>query len=365
MGYCLGVDLGTTSAAAAVADGVRVEVFPLGDRSPVMPSVVHVRDDGALVAGDEAAKHAVSDPDRVASEITRRLGNPTPVVLGGTSLPATDLLAALLQEVVARVTAQQGLEPEVVVLTHPANWGPFRQGLFEEVPQLVGIPDARTITEPEAAVAYHAATRQPATEETIAVYDLGGGTFDAAVLRRNGRSTDVLGTPESIERLGGADFDEAVLSFVDDATGGALAELDRGDPRAAVALARLRRDCTLAKEALSLDTETVIPVVLPGIRLEVRLTRERFEELVLGLVESTITTFRRALCSAGVSPEVLSAVLLIGGSSRIPLVARLLSRELGRPLGVDPRPDHAVALGAAASWHLHSAAHPQPPRGRP
>src|SRR3712207_6230904 len=200
VGYCLGVDLGTTSAAAAVADGVRVDVVPLGNRSPVMPSVVYVRDDGALVAGDEAARHAGSDPHRVASEIKRRLGNPTPVVLSGTSHPATDLLAALLQEVVARVTWQQGLEPEVVVLTHPANWGPFRQGLFEEVPQLVGIPDARTTTEPEAAVAYHAATRQLPPEETVAVYDLGGCTFDAAVLHRDGRSTAVLGTPEEIGR---------------------------------------------------------------------------------------------------------------------------------------------------------------------
>ena len=365
MGYCLGVDLGTTSAAAAVADGVRVDVVPLGNRSSVMPSVVYVRDDGALVTGDEAARHAGSDPHRVASEIKRRLGNPTPVVLGGTAHPATDLLAALLQEVVARVTWQQGLEPEVVVLTHPANWGPFRQGLFEEVPQLVGIPDARTTTEPEAAVAYHAATRQLPPEETVAVYDLGGGTFDAAVLHRDGRSTAVLGTPEGIERLGGAAFDDAVLSFVDDATGRALSELDGDDPWAAVALARLRRDCTLAKEALTLDTATVIPVDLPGTRLEVRLTREGFEELVLGLVESTITTFRRALSSAGVSPEVLSTVLLIGGSSQIPLVARLLSRELGRPLGVDARPQHAVALGAAASGHPHSAVHPRTPRGPP
>jgi molecular chaperone DnaK (HSP70) len=365
VGYCLGVDLGTTAAAAAVADGGRVDVAPLGDRSLVMPSVVYVRDDGALVPGNAAAEYAVSDPGRVASGIKRRLGNPTPIVLSGGSHPATDLLAVLLQEVVARVTAEQGLDPEVVVLAHPANWGPFRQALFEEVPQLVGISEAQTVTEPEAAVAYHAVTHQLAPEETIAVYDLGGGTFDAAVLRRTGRSTDVLGTPESIERLGGAEFDEAVLSFVDDATGGAISELDRGDPRTAVALARLRQDCTLAKEALSLDTETVIPVVLPGIRLEVRLTRERFEELVLALVESTITTFRRALSSAGVSPQELSTVLLIGGSSRIPLVARLLSRELGRPLGVDAHPEHAVALGAAASGHLHSAGRPQTPRGRP
>ena len=356
MGYCLGVDLGTTSVAAAVADGVRVGMVALGDRSMVMPSVVYLRNDGMLVPGDAAAGRAVSTPDRFATEIKRRLGDPTPLLLGGSSRPVTKLLATLLQDVIARVTAEQGLEPEVVVLTHPANWGPFRQGLFEEVPQLVGIPDAQTITEPEAAAAYHAATRQLAPEEIIAVYDLGGGTFDAAVLRRTGESTNIVGTPEGIERLGGGDFDEAVLSFVNRATGGALSELDMGDPTTAVALARLRQDCILAKEALSLDTETVIPVFLPGGHLDVRLTRDQFEELIRALIESTIGTLQRTLHSAGVSPEMLSAVLLVGGSSQIPLVARMLSRELKRPIVVDAHPEHAVALGAAMVGHLRSTA---------
>jgi molecular chaperone DnaK (HSP70) len=365
VGYCLGVDLGTTFAAAAVANDAHVEMVTLGDRSMVMPSVVYVRDDGTLVAGDAAASRAVSNPDRVATEIKRRLGDPTPLLLGGSFRPVTDLLATLLQDVIARVTAEQSLEPEVVVLTYPANWGPFRQGLFEEVPQLVGISDAQTVTEPEAAAAYHAATRQLAPEETIAVYDLGGGTFDAAVLRRTGESIDILGMPEGIERLGGADFDETVLSFVNHATGGALSELDMGGPRTAVALARLRQDCILAKEALSFDTETVIPVFLPGGHLEVRLTREQFEELIRARIESTIGTLQRTLRSAGVSPEALSTVLVVGGSSQIPLVARMLSRELERPLVVDAHPKHAVALGAATLGHLRSALGAQTSRGWP
>jgi YVTN family beta-propeller protein len=345
--YCLGVDLGTTFVAAASAHDQSLEMAALGDRSTVMPAAVYLRDDGELVTGDAAARRAVSHPDRVATEIKRRLGDPTPVLLGGTSHAVTDLLGALLQEVLARVSAERGAPPDEVVLTHPANWGPFRRELFEEVPRFAGLSTALTVTEPEAAAAYYAATRRLEEGDVIAVYDLGGGTFDATVLQRTADGIEILGAPEGIERLGGADFDEAVLGFVNHATGGALSELDLGDSQTVVALARLRQDCVLAKEALSLDTEASIPVFLPGRHLDVRITRAEFEDMIRAPVESTIGTLSRALRTADVAPARLSAVLLIGGSSRIPLVGEMISRELGRPTVVDAHPKHSVALGAA------------------
>ncbi|HEX2074409.1 MAG TPA: Hsp70 family protein [Geodermatophilus sp.] len=354
MGYCLGVDLGTTFVAAAVAHDASVEMFALGDRSTVMPAAVYLREDGALVTGDAAARRAVSNPDRVATEIKRRLGDPTPVLLGGTSHAVTDLLGTLLQDVLARVTAEEREGPDVVVLTHPANWGPFRRELFEEVPRFAGLSSALTVTEPEAAAAYYAATRKIAEGDIIAVYDLGGGTFDATVLQRTTDGIEILGAPEGIERLGGTDFDEAVLSYVNHAAGGALSELDLSDPRTVIALARLRQDCVLAKEALSLDTETTIPVFLPTRHLDVRLTRAEFEDMIRAPLESTIGTLSRALRTAGVTPSRLAAVLLVGGSSRIPLVPQMISRELGRPTVVDAHPKHAVALGAAIVAQAHA-----------
>jgi YVTN family beta-propeller protein len=359
--YCLGVDLGTTFVAAATAHDQSLEMAALGDRSTVMPAAVYLRDDGVLVTGDAAARRAVSHPDRVATEIKRRLGDPTPVLLGGTSHAVTDLLGALLEEVLARVGAERGAPPDEVVLTHPANWGPFRRELFEEVPRSTGLGTALTVTEPEAAAAYYAATRRLEEGDVIAVYDLGGGTFDATVLQRTADGIEILGSPEGIERLGGADFDEAVLAFVNHATGGALSELDLGDTQTVVALARLRQDCVLAKEALSLDTEATIPVFLPGRHLDVRITRAQFEDMIRAPVESTIGTLSRALRTADVAPARLSAVLLIGGSSRIPLIAEMVSHALGRPTVVDAHPKHSVALGAAILARAHTGLGGAPP----
>jgi YVTN family beta-propeller protein len=347
VGYSLGVDLGTTFVAAAIASATRVEMFTLGDRSVVTPAAVYLREDGILVTGEAATLRAVSSPDRVSREFKRRLGNPTPIMLGGQSYTVPALLGALLRDVVQKVTETEGQPPERVLLTHPANWGPFRRALFEEVPQHAGLDNPPLVTEPEAAAAHYAASRMLDDGQTVAVYDLGGGTFDATILRKEPGGVEILGTPEGIERLGGVDFDEAILSYVDYAADGALSELDLSDPQTGVALARLRQDCVLAKEALSVDTETVVPVFLPGRHFDVRITRADFEDLVRAPIESTIGALSRTMASAQVEPAELSAVLLVGGSSRIPLVARMVSAELGRPTVVDTHPKYAVALGAA------------------
>jgi YVTN family beta-propeller protein len=347
VGYSLGVDLGTTFVAAAIASATRVEMFTLGDRSVVTPAAIYIREDGTLVTGEAASLRAVSNPDRVSREFKRRLGNPTPVMLGGQSYTVTALLGTLLRDVIEKVVETEGERPERVLLTHPANWGPFRRALFEEVPQYAGLDNPPMVTEPEAAAAHYAASRLLADGQTVAVYDLGGGTFDATILRKQPGGVEILGTPEGIEQLGGVDFDEAMLSYVDYAADGALNELDMGDPQTGVALARLRQDCVLAKEALSADTETVIPVFLPGRHFDVRITRADFEDMVRALIESTIGALARTLQSAQIEPKELSAVLLVGGSSRIPLVAQMVSAELGRPTVVDTHPEYAVALGAA------------------
>ena len=365
MGYDLGVDLGTTFVAAAIANESRVEMFTLGDRAVVTPAVVYLREDGTLVSGDAAGRRAVSSPDRIGREFKRRLGDPTPVMLGGGSYAVTALLGTLLHDVVTRVTETEGGKPDSVVLTHPANWGPFRRELFEEVPQVAGLTETRTVTEPEAAAAHYAASRHLADGEIIAVYDLGGGTFDATVLRKHSGGIEILGIPEGIERLGGVDFDEAILSYVNYSSNGALSELDMSDPQTSIALARLRQDCVLAKESLSIDTETAIPVFLPNRHFDVQLTRPDFEGMIRAPIESTIGTLTRTLRSAQVDPSGLSAVLLVGGSSRIPLVSRMISEELGRPTVVDAHPKYAVALGAASLARAGTTAHAGVATGAP
>ncbi|MCA1836344.1 MAG: Hsp70 family protein, partial [Actinobacteria bacterium] len=212
MGYSLGVDLGTTFVAAAITAASSAKMVTLGDRSVAIPAVVYLREDGVLLTGEAAGVRAVSSPDRVSRDIKRRLGNPTPVILGGRAFDVTALLGTLLRDVIEKVVETEGEPPERVLLTHPANWGPFRRALFEEVPQYAGLDNPPLVTEPEAAAAHYAASRKLADGQTVAVYDLGGGTFDATVLRKQPGGVEILGTPEGIERLGGVDFDEAILA---------------------------------------------------------------------------------------------------------------------------------------------------------
>ncbi|GAA0527829.1 Hsp70 family protein [Saccharopolyspora thermophila] len=359
MSYNLGVDLGTTFTGAAVERSGQVEMLTLGDRAVIVPAVVFVRRDGAVLTGDAAVRRAVADPQRVGREFKRRLGDPTPLVLGGTPFSAEALLGQVLRDVLDKATETEGEPPEHVVLTRPANWGPYRQELFGEVPKLAGLDEAATITEPEAAAAYYAGKRR-VPDEVVAVYDLGGGTFDATVVRKTTDSIEILGEPEGIERLGGVDFDEAILAHVDSTLNGALTEFAAQGPEGAAVLRRLQQDCAEAKEALSVDTEATIPVFLPQHHHEVTITREQFEEMIRASIEATIDSLRRALRSAQVTPDELSAVLLVGGSSRIPLVARMVSEALGRPTAVDAHPKYAVALGAAALATEHADAEPRP-----
>ena len=357
-GYRLGVDLGTTYTAVAVERDGRPEIFTLGSRSASIPSVIFLRDDGLFLAGDAAIRRAVSEPNRVAREFKRRVGDPTPILLAGTPHSPESLMARLLSAVLGAVAEREGAFPERVAVTHPANWGPYKLDLLDRMADIAD-PGRRgplhrlhTVSEPEAAALSYASTERVDPGEVVAVYDLGGGTFDAAVLSKTEAGFELLGPPQGIERLGGIDFDEAVFSFViraldADRSVSVLESLDPDDPATQSAVARLRQECTEAKEALSSDTEVSIPVVLPGLHTQVRLTRAELEAMIRPAIEQTIDALRRAVELAGVDVEGLKAVLLVGGSSRIPLVAEMVASELGRPVALDVHPKNAVALGAA------------------
>ncbi len=345
MTHVLGVDLGGTAVSAAAAeDDGRVEMVALGDRSTTVPSVVHRRDAASLVTGELAARRASGDPAHAAWGVRRRLGDPAPVLLGDDAVPAGDLVAAILRDVLARVSAVRGLEPDRVVLTHPASWGPYRRGLFEDVVAAAGLEDAVTMADPEAAGHQHRAVHGLDDGSALAIYDLGGSSFEATVLARRGRAVELVGTPVGIERLGGVDLDEAVIALVDEATGGLLADLDPDDDTSAAALARLRQDCIAAKEALSTDDEAIVPVLLPGRHADVPVARGAFEERIRSTVARSVDALERAVEAAPVRP---SAVLLVGGSSRVPLVERTVAERLGLRVIVDARPEEIVALGAA------------------
>ncbi|HEX3623083.1 MAG TPA: Hsp70 family protein [Acidimicrobiales bacterium] len=355
MGYALGLDLGTTFSGAAIARDGRAEMVALSHNASVIPSVLFLREDGTFLFGEAAARRGLQDPGRVAREFKRRFGDTTPLLLGGSPWSADGLSVQLLRHLTELVTAQEGGPPDAVTVTHPANWGPYKTDLLDQAVRAAGLVGARLLSEPEAAAVHYASAERMAAGEVVAIYDLGGGTFDAAALRRTGSGFELLGLAEGIERLGGIDFDEAVLAHVVSFVGPALADLDASDPAVLGALARLRAECVAAKEGLSDDTEVSVAVVLPSLQTQIRLTRSEFEDMIRPTLAETTSVLSRTLRSGGVEPEQVKAVLLVGGSSRIPLVGQLVAAEMGRPVAVDVHPKHAVALGAA----LHAAGVPE------
>jgi molecular chaperone DnaK len=346
--YALGIDLGTTYTAAAVWRAGHAEIASLGSRSAAIPSVVLLRDDETILTGEIASRRGLTEPHRVAREFKRRLGDPTPILLGGVPYSAESLMARMLRAVVDEVSSREGGEPDRICVSHPANWGPYKIDLMYQVIRLAGIEQpVQLTTEPQAAAVFYAQQQRLEPGEVVAVYDLGGGTFDAAVLRKTPDGFELIGKPEGIERLGGIDFDAAIYAHVARSLDGALDDLDEDDPAVTAAVARLREECVQAKEALSADTDVTIPVLLPELTTEVRLTRSELESMVRPVLHGPIEALRRAIRSAGIEAADLHSVLLVGGSSRIPLVAQMVGSELGRPVAVDAHPKHAVALGAA------------------
>ncbi|WP_148112787.1 Hsp70 family protein [Actinoplanes sp. ATCC 53533] len=352
MQYGLGIDLGTTQTAAAVRVDGRVEIVRLGGRRAEIPSLVFVRPDGGLLIGEAAERRGQAEPGRLAREFKRRIGDPVPILAGGVPFSAHALTAKLLRHVLDAVIGLQDGPPAVLAVTHPANWGPYKREQLDQALRLADTGPVLLRTEPEAAALQHATARRIAPGETVAVYDLGGGTFDAAVLRRDGEGFQLLGEPEGIEQLGGADFDEAVFGHVLGVLGSRVEGLDPDEPDVVTALARLRRDCVEAKEALSFDTEVMIPVALPGVHTRVRLNRSELESMIAPALADTVAAMHRALRAAGVAPGDLEAVLLAGGSSRIPLIGQLLSTAFDRPVVADPHPEHSIAMGAAVATAL-------------
>ena len=307
----------------------------IGTHMAAIPSVVFLRQDESVLTGEAADRRALSEPARVAREFKRRVGDTTPIMVGGTPYSAEQLSAELLKSVVAQVAQLEGSRPDHVAVCHPANWGPYKKELLVQTVELADIVKPTFVTEPEAAAVHYASTEHVEPGHIVAVYDLGGGTFDAAVLRKTETGFETLGDPQGIERLGGIDFDAAVFAHVRGAVGGALDELDQDDPTVIAAAARLREECMEAKEALSSDSETSIPVLLPNVMTEVRLPRGEFEAMIRPALTQSIGALERALRSANVQATDISRVLLVGGSSRIPLVAEMVGAALGRPVATD------------------------------
>jgi molecular chaperone DnaK len=345
--YGLGVDLGTTYTAAALWRDGRAECVPLGISSLSVPSVLFLRDDDVLLVGDAAVRRGIVEPERLARQFKRRTGDDVPILLGDLQVTATELAGQLLRWVVDTVTDREGGPPAHVTLTHPAAWREHRTAQLVRAAETAGLTDVGLLPEPVAAAAFYSTTERLEPGPLLAVYDLGGGTFDATIVAKTPTGFAVRGEPLGDPDLGGTDFDQAVMDHVASVLGPAWRTLDLGDPAVAAGLAQVHQHAVAAKEALSADTEASIPVILPGLVREVRITRGEFESAVRIPLLRSVDMLAQAIEAAGVTPAAVHTALLVGGSSRIPLVARLISGQLGLEIGTDAHPKYAVCLGAA------------------
>ncbi|MCD2188610.1 Hsp70 family protein, partial [Actinomycetospora soli] len=360
--YRLGIDLGTTYTAAAVSRPAggsawgEPEIVALGSRSASVSSVLYLAPDGTVLVGESAERRARTEPERVVRQFKRRIGDDVPLVVGDAVHTAQELAARMARWVTDKVAEREGGPAETVAVTHPASWGGHKRELLATALREVGLPATTFLPEPQAAAVAYAAKEHVGTGGAVAVYDLGGGTFDSAVVRKTADGFELPGAPEGIEQLGGVDFDDRVFDHARAGVGAAFDELDPEDPDVVSAITRLRQECVEAKEALSSDTEVTIPVLLPTVRTNVRLTRREFEAMIRGSLDHTVAALTRTVASAGLSADDLQAVLLVGGSSRIPLVAQMVSEELGRPVAVDADPKTAIAVGAVLAVAPRAAA---------
>lgn len=348
--WTLSIDFGTSStvAVASLADG-RSEVVEFGGERR-MPSVVLVDDDASFVVGQSALSLSGSRPDRAIRSPKRRLGDATPVILGGKPYPPVELAAAVFRHVSDEAVARMGgVAPEQVRLTHPATWNrPLQQRLLEAATK-AGLEPAVLVPEPVAA-ALSMGPDAVAVEGVIAIYDLGGGTFDTTVVRATPVGFDVIGHPRGDGAIGGELFDEMLMNHV-----GSRLDADvwerlqvSDEPGWHQAASRLLAECRRVKEALSAHPYGEVVVSHPDGMTNERVTRDEIEAVVAPHIEESIRLLQRTIDDAGVAVGDLSGIRLIGGSSRMPIVARMIADAFpGVRLLDHGDPRTAVALGAA------------------
>ncbi|HET8680547.1 MAG TPA: Hsp70 family protein [Micromonosporaceae bacterium] len=363
----LGIDFGSSNTVAVVRwpDGrARPLLF---DGSPLLPSAAYAEPSGALVVGRDAVHSSRLDPARFEPNPKRRIDEGV-LLLGDREVPVVDVVAAVLARVVDewRRTVGGAAQPGVT-LTCPAVWGAPRRRVLIEAAARVGLPPVRLVAEPVAAAAYFAQClgRDVPIGSVVVVHDVGAGTFDASVVARTSSGFDVLAV-DGRDDIGGLDIDAAVIDHLEKLYA----------PRAPQAWARLASPSTVeerrAKRLLWDDVKTAkerlsrspaADLVVPLADIEVHLTREELEVLARPLLEQTVRVTQGVIRWSNLAPGRLAGVFLVGGSSRIPLLATLLHRELGEPPVVLEQPELVVAEGSVLAGALALGEIEQPAPG--
>ncbi len=347
--WVLAIDFGTSFTVAASRVGERAaEVIEIdGERR--LPSLIVVDDDGAVRVGRAAETIAGASPGRVLRAPKSRLGEPAPVVLGGRAHPITALVADLLRHVYEEAIRYHGRPPHEVRLTHPATWsGPRRQQLVAAA-ELAGIEQPVLVPEPVAAAIAYADDGAVPAQGHVLVYDLGGGTFDTAVLQASPDGFVVVGRPGGDPRLGGELFDELLANAIGERLDQRVYERIQlaEDALWQQAAAGLVRESRRVKEALSTHPYADVLLGLPDGLVQQRIEQRDLARIIGPYVDETVAVMLQTAEGAGLDAAALSSIYLVGGASRTPLVGESVASAFpGVPLSRRGDPKGVVAVGA-------------------
>ncbi|MFZ3588212.1 molecular chaperone DnaK [Bacillus sp. DJP31] len=346
MSKIIGIDLGTTNSCVSVLEGGEPKVIPNPEGNRTTPSVVAFKN-GERQVGEVAKRQAITNPNTIIS-IKRHMGTSYKVDVEGTQYTPQEISAMILQYIKGYAEEYLGEPVTRAVITVPAYFNDAERQATKDAGKIAGLEVERIINEPTAAALAYGLDKTD-EEQTILVYDLGGGTFDVSILELGDGVFEVKSTAGD-NRLGGDDFDQVIIDY--------LVEQFKKDngidlSKDKMAMQRLKDAAEKAKKDLSgvTSTQVSLPFITAGesgpLHLEVSLTRTKFDEISLGLVERTMGPVRQALSDAGLTSKDLDKVILVGGSTRIPAVQEAIKKATGKEPHKGVNPDEVVALGAA------------------
>ncbi len=348
MSKVIGIDLGTTNSCVAVMEGGNAVVIPNSEGARTTPSVVAFTNNGERLVGQVAKRQAITNHDRTISSIKRHMGSDYKVAIDGKNYTPQEISAMILQKLKADAEAYLGESVSEAVITVPAYFTDAQRQATKDAGQIAGLNVRRIINEPTAAALSYGIDKEE--EQTVMVYDLGGGTFDVSIIEMGEDVQQVLATAGN-NRLGGDDFDQRIINWI-------IEEFKKteGIDLSQDKMAAQRLKDAAEKSKIELSSTTTSNINIPFItvdatgtpkHLDLTLTQAKFNELTADLVEATMGPVRQALSDSGLQISEINKVLMVGGSSRIPAVQDAVKKLIGKDPFKGINPDECVALGAA------------------
>ncbi len=343
----LGIDLGTTNSAMAVMEAGDPEIIENNEGDRTTPSVVAFNEDGERLVGKTAKNQAIQNPDRTVQSIKRHMGEEYEVSVDDEDYTPEQISAMILQKMKQDAEEYLGDEVEKAVITVPAYFSDAQRQATKDAGRIAGLDVERIVNEPTAAAMAYGLDDD--SDQTVLVYDLGGGTFDVSILELGGGVYEVVATSGD-NQLGGDDWDEAIINHLADEFQEEHG-IDLREDR--MALQRLKEAAEEAKIELSNRKEASVNLQFIAsddsgpLHLDTSITRATFEDITRDLVERTMEPVEQALEDADVDGDDVDEIILVGGSTRMPMVREAITEKLGQEPRRDVNPDEAVALGAA------------------